>query len=106
MLHGPFHRLESPTQTTADAILQVSSGEIWGKAAKIGGMFPCVKAYPSNLPSGNRGIEFTTTIAPDPWRSSPYESRWYHPHTPGVMLRKKSNTDYAAIPAVVVNLQP
>lgn len=28
---GPFHRLELPTQTVADAKLRQSSNEIWGK---------------------------------------------------------------------------
>jgi hypothetical protein len=32
--------------------------------------------------------------------------RWYHPHTPGVMLRQKNGIDYAAIPAAVTNKQP
>ena len=29
----PFHRVETPTQTVADAQLQQNSNEIWGKAA-------------------------------------------------------------------------
>src|SRR5437868_4830758 len=99
MPHGPYHRVETPTQTSDDAVQQVLSGEVWGRAAKLGGLFLCVKAYPGTLPAGRRGIQFLTPIAHDRRYSTPYESRWYHPHTPGVMLRRKAGEDFAAIPA-------
>ena len=54
-----FHRLESPTQTPADAIAQQSSGELWGKGYRDSGV-PYVQAYTGPLPSGARGIEFVT----------------------------------------------
>jgi hypothetical protein len=103
---GPYHRVETPTQTVADALQQVASSEIWGKAAKPGGLYPCVKAYPGALAAGKRGIDFTTTTAPDPFSSSPIELRWYYPRTPGVVLRIKLMIDYACIDAIVVNKQP
>ena len=106
MASGPFHRRESPTQTRADAVRQVASGEIWGRAAR-GGANPSVKAYRNSLPPQLRGIEFTTPVPPHPGSGSPYEAKWYHPDTPGVVLRQNaSNEDFAAIPADVVNLQP
>ncbi len=102
---GPFHRCESPTQTREDALKQVSSGEIWGKAARYSGM-PSVKAYTGSLQTSARGIEFVTSVAPDLRSSSPFEARWYHPQTPGVVLRTANAVDYAAIPAKVENKQP
>jgi hypothetical protein len=106
MLHGPFHRLESPTQTSADAVRQVKSGEIWGRPARWSNI-PSVKAYRQRIPPGERGVEFTTPVAPHPGSGSPYEARWYYPHTPGVLLKQDANNDdYAVIPADVVNHQP
>lgn len=73
MKFGPFHRIKSPTQTYQHALLQKSSGEIWGKAVKNGGKFPCVKAYLKplcydSLPgidcADNEGIEFETAVMP------------------------------------------
>jgi hypothetical protein len=102
-----YFRRESPTQTKEDAIRQVTTGEIWGRPARIGGAFPCVKAYRGSLPKGQRGIDFTTAVAPDAESSSPFEARWYYPKTPGVMKRTNDQGEaFAAIPAKVVNRQP
>jgi hypothetical protein len=62
--HGPFHRLESPTQTPDVARLQQRSGEIWGRTPK-GGLEPTVQAYRGPLPEGARGIEFFTDVVPN-----------------------------------------
>jgi hypothetical protein len=70
----PFHRLETPTQTPQIAVLQVTSNEIWGKAPRGSG-FPVVQAYRNNIPAGQRGIEFTTPIAPQKGSGTPYEAR-------------------------------
>lgn len=102
---GPFHRLESPTQTAAIAVLQVNSGEIWGQSAR-GSDIPSVKAYRKALPSGERGIEFTTVVAPQVGSGTPYEAHWYYPNTPGVQHKTKDSQDYAVITAAVVNHQP
>jgi hypothetical protein len=104
---GPYHRLESPTQTSSVAIRQVISGEIWGRAHKQNGAFPCVKAYPNELPPSERGIQFVTATPHDPNFSSPFESRWYYPYAPGVFFRTNNTGDeFAAISANVTNLQP
>jgi hypothetical protein len=104
---GSYFRRESPTQTKEDAIRQVKTGEIWGRPSRIGGAFPCVKAYRGSLPGGQRGIDFATPVAPDPDSSSPFEARWYYPKTPGVMQRTNTEgEEFAAIPAKVVNHQP
>jgi len=97
-----FHRRESPTQTPQDAVLQVQSGEVWGKEARWSSLLS-VKAYVGLL--SGRGIQFTTDIAPHP-NQSPFEARWYYPNTPGVMLRTKGGQDYACITAKVTNYQP
>jgi hypothetical protein len=102
---GPFHRRESPTQTTQDAIRQVQSGEIWGAAAR-GSAIPAVKAYRNAIPANDRGIEFTTPVAPHAGSGTPYEARWYYPHTAGVTHTTDNGVDYAVISAVVTNHQP
>jgi hypothetical protein len=99
---GIFCRWESSTQTPAIAVLQVRSGEIWGRAPK-NGLCPTVQAYPWRL-NGHRGIEFTTQIPPHSM-SAPHEARWYLGFTPGVELRQKAGEDYACIRAVVENHQ-
>lgn len=101
---GPFHRIESPTQTCADAVEQVSSGEIWGLTAR-GGMAPSVKAYARALPIDKRGIEFITPIDPHP-NGSPFEVRWYLGITDGVLRRERDDEEYAAIVADIENRQP
>lgn len=101
-----YHWRESPTQTKEDAVRQVQSEEIWGKAGRIGGLVPAVKAYRGPLPKGQRGIEFTTVVDPDAQSSSPFEVRWNW-YTPGVIHRQGDDgVDYAVIPARVVNKQP
>src|SRR4051794_35132196 len=61
-----YHRVESPTQTKADAASQVTSMEVWGGPAR-GSSLPAVKAYRTPLPSPTRrGIEFCTPVAPTP----------------------------------------
>lgn len=104
-LGNTFHRLESPTQRKEDAHRQEASGEVWGKAGRIGGMIPAVRAYRGRLPEGKRGIEFTTIVDPDEQSSSPFEARWTW-DTPGVLHRRNDEgTEFAAIPAKVVNKQ-
>jgi hypothetical protein len=100
-----FCRVESPTQTTDDAINQVKSGEIWGGIPR-GGKWPTVQAYAGSL-NYRRGIEFVTTICPEQNGSSPLEARWYLGITPGVVRRSNlKGEDMACITAVVTNLQP
>jgi hypothetical protein len=102
-----FHRKESPTQTSADALKQIASGEIWGRAHKQNGTFLCVKAYPGQLLAGDRGIDFTTPVAPDPRYSTPHHARWYYPHTDNAQRRTDpGGEEFAAIPANVTNKQP
>jgi hypothetical protein len=100
---GPFHRLESPTQTIEVAIEQVASGEVWGRTPR-GGMVPVVQAYPLGMPDARRGIEFSTPINPYP-NGSPFEVRWYLGRSPGVEERVRQGQAYAAIPANVINRQ-
>ena len=63
--YGPFHRIESPTQTAEDAERQQRSGEIWGQAARWSPI-PSVKAYRGALPKGVRGVQFNTDVRPHP----------------------------------------
>lgn len=60
-----YHRIESPTQTPVDAIAQESSHEVWGRPSRYSDI-PAVKAYVGPLPVGARGVEFATSVPPDP----------------------------------------
>lgn len=102
---GPFHRVETRWQTTSVAEEQVRSGEIWGRTPQNNGMTPTVQAYPNALPTGRRGVVFTTPVDPYP-NGSPIEVRWYLKITPGVQVRIKDGEEFASIPASVTNHQP
>ena len=91
-----YHRLESPTQTRADAQRQQISGELWGRPAWGSGI-ASVKAYRGPLPAGARGIEFVTPVAPSRGRGTPHEARWYI-GDPGVAENAQG---YAVIPITV-----
>ena len=62
-----YHRLRSQSQTSELGSIQEKSLEIWGRAARnfYQSPFPKVQAYKGPLPTGAKGIEFTTTTAPD-----------------------------------------
>jgi hypothetical protein len=101
--YGPYHRRESPTQTVADAARQQASGELWGQTAR-GGSGPSVKAYRGALPTGTRGIEFMTVVAPYP-NPHPHLVQWRE-STPGVRFRFTGTGTFVAIPVrVTVNTQ-
>jgi hypothetical protein len=92
---GPFHRLESPTQTPEDARQQEESGEIWGRAPR-GRPWPAVKAFRGSLGDGQRGVEFYTNVSPDaPNRGQNY---WTPAFNEGVRLED----GYAKIDCVIV----
>jgi len=93
---GPFHRLESPTQTASDAAGQQNSRMVMGKAASHRGI-PSVKAYRGRLPDNARGVEFWTNVAPTTGSGSPLEARWYV-GTDGV----STVGEFASIPATTV----
>lgn len=78
-----YHRLESPTQTPADAARQAASGELWGRPPR-GSDIPAAQAYVGPLPPGARGTEFTTATPPDPG-SPPGQAYWRGPR-PGVRV--------------------
>jgi hypothetical protein len=67
-VHGPFHRLlAANVQDAATVVLQLLSGEIWGRTPRYG-LSPAVQAYNGPLPDGRSGIEFWAFQAPDsPW---------------------------------------
>jgi hypothetical protein len=95
----PYHRIESPTQTSADAKLQESSHEIWGRAASSSSL-PSVKAYRNSLPNNVRGIEFDTAVTPTRGSGTPFEARWYA-NTSGVRSVNHYGVDFAVITATV-----
>ena len=86
-----YHRLQSPTQTYADGIMQVQSGQMWGREA-YGSSIPTVKAYVGPLPAGEQGVEFTTEAEPN--AGAPQgQAKWY-PGSPGVTVNSQG---YAVI---------
>lgn len=92
-MYGPYHRLESPTQTAWTTLTQVVTQEVWGGTPR-GGFTPTVQAYRGPLPDAAKGIEFFTTVAPAPG-NHPVEVRWYG-SDPGV--RTAPVGDFATIP--------
>ncbi len=101
---GQFNRRENDkTQPKSLALIQVASGEVWGKTRKDG-FEPSVQAYAGKL-KNRRGIDFTTLIDPHP-DGSPFEVSWYLTATPGVEYRCKDGEDFACIKAAVTNMQP
>jgi hypothetical protein len=100
---GKYHRNEAKYQTAADAILQVKSGEIWGRKPKDG-LGPTVQAYTESGIKQARRIEFSTDIKPG--SESPFEAWWYLGLTPGVERREKDGEEFASIKVDrLVNLQ-
>ncbi|MFN0096541.1 MAG: hypothetical protein ACKVVT_17420, partial [Dehalococcoidia bacterium] len=73
--YGPYFRLESPTQTVADAAAQEATGELWGRGS-FQSDFPCAKAYAGPLPDGARGIEFWTAVPPNDHPKTRPFARW------------------------------
>ena len=97
--YGPFHRLESPTQTPATAALQEANGEVWGATAR-GGLNPAVKAYQGPLPPGARGVEFTTPVRPsDVGLGRPGDIAIWRRGSPGVI---DVDDDFVKIAGTVV----
>ncbi|MDH6125525.1 polymorphic toxin-type HINT domain-containing protein [Kitasatospora sp. GP82] len=94
LLHGPFHRKASPTQTDEHARLQQENGELWGGLSRLGGD-EAAKAHIGPLPDGVRGVEFYTTIRPrEPF---PGYAWWEVGRVPGVRLED----GFAKIPIVI-----
>lgn len=98
-----FNRCETSTQTPETALLQVQSGEVWGRPPR-GSLIPQVQAYTGTL-QNRRGIDFTTDTEPHP-NGSPFEVRWYLNLTPGVLQRFQNEEEFACIKAAITNMQP
>jgi Pentapeptide repeats (8 copies) len=97
--YGPFHRIESPTQTQAEAIRQKEAGLVTGTASR-GSSGPSVKAYRGPLNENVRGVEFYTSVQPTVNAGSPFEARWYCGSN-GVELLNINGQSFAAIPVVI-----
>ncbi len=93
--YGPYHRVNSTSQTDEDAAKIEASGELWGRPPRGSGI-PQPQAYDGPLPPGRIGIEFRTDVAPH-GGSPPGQVRWV-PGDPGVV---SVDDDYAKIAIVV-----
>jgi len=94
-----YHRLESPTQTSADAQKQQASQEIWGRPPRFSEI-PAVQAYTGPLPGGAKGIEFETDVPPD--RGSPRGQAYWRGPRPGVVV----DQDVAKIKVTIIRVVP
>ena len=90
---GPYHRVESPTQSNDVARLQESGGELWGRYTRFSGG-RAVKAIMGPLQTGEYGIEFYTKIKPPP---SPNYVYWDE-----TLLGVRLDGDFAVIDILVV----
>ncbi|WP_460113735.1 putative T7SS-secreted protein [Streptomyces platensis] len=84
ILHGPFHRKESPTQTVEHARLQQESGELWGGVSPRLGGEEAARAHWGPLPEGAKGVEFYTELRPI--RTMVSQVWWEVGKVPGVVL--------------------
>jgi hypothetical protein len=78
--------------------------EIWGRAIRNGGAFPCVKAYRGLLPAGKDGVEFTTLTPPT--HLSPSMVLWVYGYHPDIALRRNGTDDFAAIRVTTIRAVP
>lgn len=90
-----YYRVESPTQTSAVARLQVKTGVMRGTLNRFAAI-PSVDAFVGELPQGRRGIEFQTAVVPDDGQP-PGRARWTGPR-PGVRVEG----DWAEIEVTIV----
>ena len=75
--YGPFHRLQSTTQTDEVAQQQEASQEMWGRPRQYSSIEQ-VQAYTGPLPAQSVGVEFTTQTKPDSG-TAPGHARWTGP---------------------------
>jgi hypothetical protein len=106
----PYHRdWNNTTRTTAIALLQQSSGELWGAVPQNGGAFRCVQAYRHPVKPADRGMEFNTSIPPTAGTGTPWEARWVYCDpgapkcTPAVTVNQQGS---AVIPISVTRIAP
>jgi hypothetical protein len=94
---GPYHRRSH--RNPAENELISASGEIWGKPRGnfFAGVVPCVKAWAGPLPEGIVGIEFYTTVPPDPF-SPPNWPEWSE-GSRGVVILERN--ELVSIPVIV-----
>ena len=91
--YGPFHRLESATQSKEVAANQEATRRLGGRPARSSSI-PAVKAWRGPLRSGDRGVEFFTTV--EPHRTAHPNWVFWYETTPGVTVEIPG--DYVSIP--------
>jgi hypothetical protein len=98
MMYGPFHRYQNAALNHA----VLATGKLKGRRRRniYAGAVPAVKAYPGPLPSGARGIEFMTAVAPHPFQAP--EASWPEGH-PGVEVIDPG--EEVAIPVTIIKTE-
>ncbi|WP_269766171.1 RHS repeat-associated core domain-containing protein, partial [Burkholderia ubonensis] len=97
-LHGPFHRVESPTQPPERAAQQEATGMHTGTASHKGMGVVRINAYDGPLPEGQRGLEFYTPAKPTSVIPGGLVT-WHPGHDPHCSLSESG--DIAQIPITV-----
>ena len=97
-LHGPFHRVESPTQPPERAAQQEATGMHTGTASHKGMGVVRINAYHGPLPDGQRGLEFFTPAKPTSVIPGGLVT-WHPDHDPHCTLT--DGGDVAQIPITV-----
>ncbi|WP_406292827.1 hypothetical protein OG948_00485 [Embleya sp. NBC_00888] len=99
-LYGPFKRIESKTQTDADAALMQDSGQLWGQG-KPGGFFGSearAEVWPGALKPGERGVEMYTPIKPR--GTGPWGPTWPI-GSPGTIKAVENGLDTVKVPVII-----
>lgn len=100
-----FYRLATgqKNQDFYTALCQVASNEIWGGLSMYGNGFLQVRAFRGELPDGEDGVEFSTSIPPTRGCEIPGvrgEVYWkLHEQSPGVLA--SDDGDFARISATI-----
>jgi hypothetical protein len=101
-LHGPFHRLASPTQMDLVRNAIMDSGELWGTYPRTGGE-PAAQAHVGPLPenAGPGSLEFYTTVQPSALSTRTGYASWEAGRAEGVGEFTFNGTEWASIPIIV-----
>ncbi|NSC24734.1 RHS repeat protein [Streptomyces albus subsp. chlorinus] len=105
-LHGPFHRLGSPTQTPDVTAQVLDSGELWGRVPRTGTR-EMVQAHDGPIPADAKpgSFEFYTSVAPSSHSRMTGYVGWELGVSPEVGHIFHNGEDFARIPVFVTEVR-